>query len=94
MPRSVFMGRVVAEGEPLWLPEDRYWALALAEVEADACPECGQAWSETTAPENEGGYTTTLVRCHACAASAQRVRAHQDNHGNTDGLHVHIEKRR
>lgn len=87
------MGRVVAEGEPLWLPEDRYWALALAEVEADVCPECHQPWSEATNPESEEQYTATLVRCHACTASAQRVRAHQDKKGNADGLHVHIEKR-
>ncbi|MFF4489413.1 hypothetical protein ACFY0F_23440 [Streptomyces sp. NPDC001544] len=87
------MGRVVADGDPLWLPEDRYWALALAEVEADACPECGQPWSEATDPANEFAYRVDLVRCHACATSAKRVRAHQDNHGNTDGLHVHIEKR-
>ncbi|MGW8901665.1 hypothetical protein [Streptomyces sp. NPDC055753] len=38
------MGRVVADGEPLWLPEDRAWALALLQVEADACPDCGQPW--------------------------------------------------
>ena len=87
------MGRVVADGEPMWLPEDRYWALALAEVEADSCPECGQPWSEATDPKNEERYTAQLVRCHACTASAQRVRAHQDKKGSADGLHVHIEKR-
>lgn len=87
------MGRVVAEGEPLWLPEDRYWALALAEVEADACPECGQQWSETTDPVNEFAYKAQLIKCHACGTSAKTVRAYQENKGSTDGLHVHIEKR-
>ena len=88
------MGRVVAEGEPLWLPEDRYWALALLEVEADACPECGQPWAEATAAENEFEYTAELVRCHACSTSAKRVRAHQgkNGEGSTDGLHVHVRK--
>jgi hypothetical protein len=90
----VFLGRVVAEGEPLWLDEDRYWALALAEVEADACPDCGQPWSEATARGNEGAYTADLVRCHACAISAKRVRAHQDGGGDIDGLHVHVERDR
>jgi len=87
------MGRVVEPGEPLWLPEDRYWALALLEVQADTCPECGQPWSESTDPNNEEGYTAQLVRCHACTASAQRVRAYQDKNSSTDGLHVHIRKR-
>jgi hypothetical protein len=87
------MGRVVADGEPLWLPEDRNWALALLEVEADACPECGQPWSEATDAQSEEGYTAHLVRCHACTASAQRVRAYQDRNASTDGLHVHLEKR-
>jgi hypothetical protein len=88
------MGRVVAEGEPLWLPEDRYWALALLDVEADACPECGQAWGEATDPANEFAYKAKLVRCHACSTSAKAVRAHQNKSGDgaTDGLHVHIEK--
>ncbi|MFJ2007412.1 hypothetical protein [Streptomyces chartreusis] len=87
------MGRVVADGEPLWLSEDRAWALALAEVEANACPECGQPWSEATDPDNEDAYKAHLVRCHACSTSAKRVKAHQDNGGDTDGLHVHIERR-
>ena len=83
-----------APGEPLWLPEDRAWALALAQVEADACPECGEAWSETTDAANEYAYRADLVKCHACATGARAVRNHQDGHGTTDGLHVHIEKRR
>lgn len=87
------MGRVVAEGEPLWLDEDRAWSLALLDVEADACPECGQPWGEATDPDSEFAYQAQLVKCHACATSAARVRAHQDNNGNTDGLHVHLERR-
>jgi len=94
VPRSVFLGRVVAEGEPLWLPDDRAWARALAEVEADACPDCGQRWGEATAKENEFAYDAHLIRCHACAASAAVVRARQDKGGSTDGLHVHLERRK
>jgi hypothetical protein len=95
VPRSVFLGRVVAEGEPLWLDEDRYWALALAEVEADACPDCGQPWGEATAKENEEGYQAHLVKCHACSMSAKSVRAYQSkNNSDTDGLHVHVERKR
>jgi hypothetical protein len=87
------MGRVVADGEPLWLDEDRAWAFALLDVEADACPECGQPWGEATDPDNEFAYKAHLVKCHACGTSAKAVKAHQDNRGNTDGLHVHIERR-
>lgn len=90
----MFLGRVVAPGEPLWTEEDRAWALALAEVEADTCPDCGQPWSEATAPENEFEYEADLILCHSCAASAKAVRAHQDGKGTTDGLHVHLEHRK
>jgi hypothetical protein len=86
------MGRVVREGEPLWLPEDRAWAFALLDVEADSCPECHQPWSEATAKEAEFGYRTELIRCHACTTSAQAVRAYQDKGGKADGLHVHLER--
>ncbi|MFL4904815.1 hypothetical protein ACJ6WF_16910 [Streptomyces sp. MMS24-I2-30] len=81
---------MVADGEPLWLPEDRAWALALAHVEADSCPECGQPWSEATDPANEFAFRAELVRCHACTTSARTVKAYQDKGGQSEGLHVHI----
>lgn len=87
------MGRAVGPGEPLWLAEDRAWALALLEVEADACPECRQPWGEATDAKNEFAYTAELIRCHACTASAQAVKAYQDKGGQSEGLHVHIERR-
>ena len=87
------MGRALNEGEPLWLPEDRAWALALAHVEADTCPQCHQPWSEATAPEAEDNYRAELIRCHACTASAQKVTAYQDKGGKSEGLHVHLERR-
>lgn len=86
------MGRIVQEGEPLWLPEDRAWAFALLHVEADSCPECGRPWGEATAREAEEAYTAELIRCHACTASAQAVRAHVDRGGEREGLHVHLER--
>ncbi|MET8982142.1 hypothetical protein ABZX85_41820 [Streptomyces sp. NPDC004539] len=86
------MGRVVRDGEPVWLPEDRAWALALLEVEADACPECRQPWGEATDQANEFGYEAELIRCHACTASARTVRAYQDKGGQAEGLHVRIER--
>jgi hypothetical protein len=91
----VFLGRVVGEGEPQWLDEDRYWAEALAEVEADSCPDCGQPWGEATAKENEEAYKAHLVKCHACSISAKTVRAYQSkSNSDADGLHVHVERDR
>lgn len=87
----MFLGRVVAEGEPLWLDEDRYWAEALAEVEADTCPECRQPWSETTNPENEFAYRAQVIRCHACTTSAKTVKAKNDKGESVEGLHVHLQ---
>ncbi|MEU7384010.1 hypothetical protein AB0A91_29295 [Streptomyces sp. NPDC042207] len=89
----MFLGRVVQEGEPLWLPEDRAWALALLQVEADVCPDCGQPWGEATARENEFEFKAELIRCHACTTSAKAVKAYQDKGGASEGLHVHIERR-
>ena len=94
MPRSVFLGRIVAEGEPAWLDEDRWWALALLEVEADSCPDCGQPWGEATDQKSEYAYKTALIKCHACAATARAVRAHENGGGKLDGLHVHVGRER
>lgn len=87
------MGRVVAPGEPLWLPEDRAWALALAEVEKDSCPDCGQPWSEASKVENEYAYKAELLRCHACATGARTAHHFQESGGDPKGLHVAIAKR-
>ena len=93
MPHSVFMGRAVQPGEPLWLPEDRAWALALMEVEADSCPECRQPWHEATDIKNEFAYRAEVIRCHACTTSAKTVKAKQDKGESVEGLHVRLELR-
>jgi hypothetical protein len=73
VPRSVFLGRVIAEGEPLWLPDDRGWAIALARVEADVHHECGRPWSEAMDPANAERYTVDeLGVCAACYALAAK----------------------
>jgi hypothetical protein len=41
VPHSVFTGRTVGDGEPLFTAEDTDAAVALAEEEADTCPQCG-----------------------------------------------------
>ncbi|MFP3986875.1 hypothetical protein U9R90_05110 [Streptomyces sp. E11-3] len=74
------------------MEDDRAWAMALAAVEADACPDCRQPWSETTDPATEGAWRGELVRCHACAAAARAMTQHESNGGDTRGLHVHVVK--
>lgn len=88
----MFLGRVVADGEALFLPEDRHWALALAAVEADECPGCGQPRSESTSPEAEYGYRGEPLRCHACAAIEREARDFAKD-GDTAGLLVRAVRR-
>lgn len=91
VPRSIFLGRPApAPGEPLWLPEDRWWALALAEVEAGICRDCGHPLVESTAPENSGKYKAGLVRCFGCLAVSKKLATHQAGGGKTEGLQVHV----
>lgn len=91
VPRSIFLGRAVpAAGEPLWLPEDRWWALALAEVEGGTCRDCGHPLVESTSPDNEYAYEAGLVRCFGCVAVAKKLAVHHANGGTSDGLQVHV----
>ena len=86
VPRSVFLGRVVNDGEPLWTDKDREWALAL-EAEEKATHSCGQLSEESFNPESDGMYTAEAVRCHACAASAREAASFADDeHADTAGL--------
>ena len=95
MPRSIFLGRALpGPGEPLWLDEDRQWAMALLEVEADVCPECRQQWSKSTDAASEGTWKAELVRCHACAAAAARTAQFEKDGGDLRGLHIHVTKRK
>lgn len=77
----MFLGRVVQPGEPLWLEEDRSWAMALAELEADLCPNgCGQPLSESTAAGMDEAYDAKPIQCHACAARDRRMEG-RNGHG-------------
>lgn len=94
VPRSVFLGRPMpGPGEPLWLPEDRWWALALAEVEAGTCRDCGHPLHESTDADNEFAYDAALSKCHACVAAATRVAAYESDGGKTSGLQVRVFRR-
>lgn len=71
----MFLGRVVAAGEPLWTDEDRAWAIALQLEEADECRGCGMPLAEsTTADPVRPHYTAELVTCQACLIAAHRAK--------------------
>lgn len=93
VPRSVFLGRVVKPGEPLWLADDRWWALALLEAESGLCGDCGQPLHESTHADNEYEYDAAVSRCHGCAAAGRRMKAVQDGNAETAGLHVSVFRR-
>lgn len=89
----MFLGRALGPGEALWTDEDRAWALALAVVEADSCPDCGHPWSETSRTDAESTYEAQVLRCHACAAGARAAGTFQENGGDIRGIHLSITKR-
>lgn len=80
-------------GEALWTAEDRTWAIALLEYEAEICSGCGQPRSESMAIENEFRYRPTVLRCHACNTVAREADGQVESKANTKGLMigVHLE---
>jgi len=72
------MGRAVAPGEPVFLPEDTAAAIALAEEEADTCSSCGlpKAWCR----DNEAGRNRFDVAESFCWAT-YRVGLRQEKQG-------------
>ena len=68
VPRSVLLGRVVADGEPLWLPNDTEAVFDYLREQAIACPGCGHPRDETMDPKAEEHYRSRSLKCHACAA--------------------------
>jgi hypothetical protein len=72
--------RSVTTREVEWDEDERAWALALLELEADACPGCHGRMSETTAPEAEGKYVSPApTRCHMCTAISAAQSTYHDN---------------
>lgn len=69
----------MTEVEAEWDDENRAWAIALLQVEADTCRGCGEPLSESTHPDAEDGYAVDLpTRCHACTALDQARAPYQD----------------
>lgn len=97
IPRSVFLGRVVAPGEPLWLEDDTVAALEWIDYLASLCKGCGQPLAECMDEANDGRYETVPVHCFACAARdaenrdvAKARRSESYGEGSFDGLYVGV----
>lgn len=75
MSHSVFTGRVVGPGEPLFLVEDTDGAVALAEEEAGTCPLCGMPKAWCRDPDNQFSFEVHEEQCHATYALAARRNA-------------------
>ncbi len=73
IPRSVFLGRVVTDGEPLWLPEDRQAALEYQAYKKSLCPGCNRPRTECFDKAMDDAYSVVALQCHACAARDRRA---------------------
>lgn len=79
-------------GEPLWLDDDRAWAMALLLVEEETCRGCGNPLSESTSPDLEFQWTPEVLRCHACAAGSRHAEQWQKAGGDQHGLNIHVHR--
>lgn len=79
IPPSVFRGRVVAAGEPVWLPEDRA-AVLRWQAEQDAlCPGCRHPRAEAFDKANR--YHVETHKCGACGELGRTSWQAQKNRG-------------
>jgi hypothetical protein len=73
IPASVFCGRVVGPGEPLWLADDRRAALEYQAYKKSLCPGCQRPRSESFDVGMDDAYSVVALQCHACAARDRRA---------------------
>jgi len=82
---SVIRGRVVGDGDPVWLEDDLIAALEYDDWLDSLCPGCGRPQDECMDPANDGRYTSTEARCFACEArekaAARRGKQSDDQGG-------------
>jgi hypothetical protein len=97
VPRSIFLGRPQpAPGEALWTDEDRAWALALLQVEAEVCGGCHQQLSESTDEALEEAWQAEVVLCHACATAGRHAERWRKENGDgpAHGAGVRVTRRK
>lgn len=66
IPHSVFTGRVVRPGEPMWLDDDQDKAIAYMLLEGELCGQCHTAFREWDADTD--AYIVEAKRCLGCEA--------------------------
>lgn len=89
----MFLGRVAAEGEPLWLHEDAEAVFEYLREKALTCPGCGLPRDETMSPDAERHYRSRAMRCHACAArEREHKRFTEGPHADAGGLFFTVER--
>lgn len=84
IPLSVFNGRTVYPGDPMWLPEDRAAALDWHVENSTRCPGCGHSQAVTTSSEPPD-YEVEAVVCHACMAKTREAQRMRETRGDDMG---------
>lgn len=82
------MGRVPRRGEPWFLEEDTDAVLEWQRAKDSACPGCGLPREETMDKQAHDRYTTSVVRCHACAAVDRKRDLYQKQFGDAPGTFI------
>lgn len=93
IPLSVFLGRTVYPGEPLWLPEDTDAAVDWMLDQNDRCPGCGQPHAETTSPDAQGEYVVDAKTCHCCLARIAESKTFQDRGDDMGAIYFRTTRR-
>lgn len=84
-PLSIFRGRPWPQpGEPLWLDDDRRWALA-AQQDADERLPCGCHPSDTSGAHNEDAFDAIPRVCHRHRAVGEA--SERRSKSETDSMH-------
>lgn len=84
IPLSVFLGRAMYPGDPVWLEDDTVAALEWHADDAYRCDGCGLDTRETVGPDNEDKWNAELSgHCDGCRA-AERARADLDGNRHPD----------
>lgn len=95
IPHSVFLGRVVGPGDPLWLPDDTDKVLAFRRWERDLCPRCATREKDWFGDDGEplvpAPLEAVLRRCPGCAEVGRLQSFAQDQKLDMNGAYVALD---
>lgn len=92
IPFSVYSGRVVADGEPDWLPEDRDVVAVWQAEEALRCSDCGTY--EWEWEDDEFAYLPDHWTCLGCLYREQHSKQLGDSNQRLHGVKVALFRER